>query len=334
MKTIGFCGLPNSGKSTLLKLLTKTETLIANYPFTTISPKLARGFFISNNLLQLHSLTKTPEIRPAYLNFLDVPGLIRGSHKGLGLGNEFLSYLRQSDIILEIIRNFKREDVIHSEGEVDPERDILLIEEEILQSEKKIIEENLQKIKRQPAKKDLAEKFIFILDNLQPFKRFPELKKDLKEYNLLLTKDWFLIFNGDLKIDKKNFENLCFKSIYQLDFQFELELQENRELQKEYPSQVNDLLNQIKKDIDLIEFFTFTDEITQSWLIERDNYLIKSAELIHSDFAKKFKSAEVINIKQFLIHKKNWSELKNLGLLKQVGRDYCIEEGDIIRIII
>jgi hypothetical protein len=333
MKTIGFCGLPNSGKSTFLKLITQTETLIANYPFTTISPKLAKGYFKSDNLLKLHSLTKTPQLIPAHLNFLDVPGLIRGSHKGLGLGNEFLSYLRQADVVLEIVRNFKREDVIHSEGKIDPERDILLIEEEIIEAEKKIIEENFNKIKKQKEKKDKAEKLSYLLNNLSPFKRFPEFKEDLKEYNLLLTKDWFLIINGNLPLNLSQFKNLCFKKVYQLDFQFELELQEEPELQKEIPPNINDFLNNFRIDLDLIEFFTFTDEITQSWLIGKNTTIIEAARIIHSDFTERFKIAEVVELATFLTQP-NWYILKSNGLVKQVGKDYYISEADIIKIII
>lgn len=333
MKTIGFCGLPNSGKSTFLKLLTKTEILIANYPFSTVSPKLARGYFISDNLSKLYSITKTPKLIPSYLNFLDVPGLIRGSHKGLGLGNEFLSYLRQSDVILEIVRNFKREDVIHSEGSIDPERDILLIEEEIIQADKKIIEENLNKLKKLPVYKDKLDKLLFILNNLKPFKRFRELNDDLKEYNLLLTKDWFLVFNGNLPIDFSKFEDLCFKNIFQIDFQFELELQENEEFKEEFKPEINNFLNIFRSNLNLIEFFTFTNEITQSWLIEKGTKIIEAAGIIHTDFAKKFKIAEIAELKDFL-SQPNWSGLKNVGLIKQVGRDYCLQEGDIVKIII
>ncbi|GIW65896.1 MAG: ribosome-binding ATPase YchF [Candidatus Parcubacteria bacterium] len=333
MKTIGFCGLPNAGKSTFLKLLTNTEILIANYPFSTKSPKLAKGYFFSANLLKLHSITKTNELMPAYLNFLDVPGLIRGSHQGLGLGNEFLSYLRQADYVLEIVRNFKREDVSHSEGNIDPERDILLIEEEIIQSERKIIEENLLKLKRDQSRKEKLEILNFLLNNLQPFKRFPEFKENLKDYNLLLTKEWFLVFNGELIIDISKFKNLCFKNIYQLDFQLELELQNNQEFQNEFESKLNDFLDNLRRDLNLIEVFTFNNKITQSWLIENNSLIINFADLVHSDFAKKFKYGEVINLKD-LSSESSWQFLKNKGLVKQVGKDYLLRDNDIIKIII
>jgi ribosome-binding ATPase YchF (GTP1/OBG family) len=335
MKTIGFCGLPNAGKSTFLKLLTQTETLISNYPFTTLTPKLAKGFFISDNLSQLYAQTKTAKLIPSYLNFLDVPGLIKGSHKGLGLGNEFLSYLRQADYILEIVRNFKREDVIHSEGYLDPERDVLLIEEEIILADKKIIEDNLRQLtkRKNDQEKNKIEKLEYLLSKIEPFKRFPELADDLKEYNLLLTKEWFLIFNGDLDVDLKKFSSLGFRKVFQLDFQFELELQENSDLQKEIPSQLNIFLNDLRHALCLIEVFTFTEEITQSWLVDKDSLIINFAFQIHTDFGQKFKYGEVVSLDNFLLLP-NWSLLKSKGLIKQVGKDYHLQEAEIVKIII
>jgi ribosome-binding ATPase YchF (GTP1/OBG family) len=343
MKLIGLCGLPNSGKSTLLKLLSKIELEIAPYPFTTKKPKEVIVPVLTDELISLHNITKTKDLFPASLNFLDVPGLIKGSHKGLGLGNEFLSYLRSCDIVLEVVRNFEREDVPHSEGEIDPERDILIIEEEIIEADKRIIEENLKKLK----KAKIDDKVLAlenILKNLEPFKRFKEYDELLKEYNLLITKDWYLILNGERKIDLGKFENLCFKKIYKFDFEFELELEENEDLKKEYKSEVKEFLKNFRKDLNIIQFFTFTKEITQSWFLENGSNILKAAGIIHSDFEKKFKYAEVIELEKFLELYKNSNETiekivnltlaKNSGFLKTVGKDYIVKDCDIIKIFI
>lgn len=333
MKIIGFCGLPNSGKSTFLKLLTKFEAEIGNYPFTTKKSQIATAKVISESLKNLHFITQTKNLIPPFLSFLDVPGLIRGSHKGLGLGNEFLSYLRQADVILEIVRNFKREDVVHAEGNIDPQRDILLIEEEIIMADKKIIEENLIKLKKQNQHKDKIEAMSFIYEQIEAFKRFPAYSEILKEYNLLVTKDWYLILNGGLNFDHANFESLCFKKIYNLDFQFELELENEPEMQKLYKGNINIFLNNFRKDIGLIEFFTYTDEITQGWFIKESSDIIEAAKMIHSDFVQKFKYAEVFNISD-LKKIENIKNIKELGLVKSVGKDYIVKEGDVLRIII
>jgi len=333
MYKIGTCGLPNSGKSTFLKTVSKIDLEIGNYPFTTKKPKIVTALVISKNLLDLHAITKTKELIPAYLEFSDIPGLIRGSHKGLGLGNEFLSYLRACDIILEIVRNFERIDVPHVEGNIDPERDILIIEEEIIKSDQVIIEEAIKKLEKTKKDKEKLEALKFIYEKLGPFKRFEEYQSQLKEYNLLITKKWFLLINGNKQIDLNKFKNLCFHNVYQLDCLFELEIEEDEEIKKEIGSNIQWFLNEFRKDIDLIEFFTFTKEITQSWFIEKNSSILDCAKKIHSDFYNKFKSAEVINLDNFLSFS-NWDEAKSREAIKQVGKDYVIQEGDIIKIII
>jgi len=333
MYKIGTCGLPNAGKSTFLKAVSKTDLEIGNYPFTTKKPKIVTALVISENLLNLYNITNTKELIPAYLEFSDIPGLIKGSHRGLGLGNEFLSYLRACSVILEIVRNFERIDVPHIEGNVDPERDILIIEEEIIQADKKIIEENIKKLEKSKKEKEKLEILKFIYKNLEPFKRFEEYENQLKEFNLLITKKWFLLINGNKKIDLEKFKNLCFHNIYQLDCLFELEIEEDEEIRKEISSSIQNFLNEFRKDVGLIEFFTFTKEITQSWFIEKNSSILDCARKIHTDFYNKFKSAEIINIDDFLKYK-DWEEAKNKGAIKQVGKDYIVQEGDIIKILI
>jgi ribosome-binding ATPase YchF (GTP1/OBG family) len=297
---IGLCGLPNSGKSTFIKLVSQVEVLIAPYPFTTLKAQEYAVPIISQELKTLHSITQTHQIIPPYLIFVDVPGLISGAHKGEGLGNEFLSYLRGSDVILEIVRNFKREDVPHPEGSIDPLRDIKIIEEEVRLSDEEILKR---------AKKGRVQ---------------PEA--------LLLNKDWFLLVNGEdtnmTQIEKELGINR-FKNIYTLDLLWELEILENKEIQNEFQTKVFKFLNQFRKDLGLIQFFTFTKEITQGWFIKKDSSIIESAGMIHSDFALKFKVAETISLENF-VKIKDWEKAKKLGLIKNKGREAKIEENEII----
>jgi ribosome-binding ATPase YchF (GTP1/OBG family) len=297
---IGLCGLPNSGKSTFIKLVSQVEVLIASYPFTTLKAQEYAAPIISQELKTLHSITQTPQIIYPYLIFVDVPGLIRGAHKGEGLGNEFLSYLRGCDVILEIVRNFKREDVPHPEGSIDPLRDIKIIEEEVRLADKEI----LQRARR---------------GRLQP-------------EALLLHKDWFLLINGentDITQIEKELDINRFKNIYTLDLLWELEILENKELQNEFQPKVFEFLNQFRKDLGLIQFFTFTKEITQGWFIKKDSPIIDAAGMIHSDFALKFKVAETISLENF-VKIKDWEKAKKSGLIKNKGREAKIEENEII----
>jgi ribosome-binding ATPase YchF (GTP1/OBG family) len=297
---IGLCGLPNSGKSTFIKLVSQVEVLIAPYPFTTLKAQEYAVPIISQELKALHSITQTPQIVPPYLIFVDVPGLIRGAHKGEGLGNEFLSYLRGCDIILEIVRNFKREDVPHPEGSIDPLRDIKIIEEEVRLAD----EEILKRAK----------------------------KEKIHREALLLNKDWFLLVNGEdtniIRIENELDTNR-FKNIYTLDLLWELEILANKELQSEFQPMVFEFLNQFRKDLGLIQFFTFTKEITQGWFIKKDSSIIDAAGMIHSDFALKFKVAETISLENF-VKIKDWEKAKKLGLIQNKGREAKIEENEII----
>ena len=330
---IALCGLPNSGKSTFIKLVSQVEVLTAPYPFTTLKAQEYAAPIISQELKILHSITQTPQIISPYLIFVDVPGLIRGAHKGEGLGNEFLSYLRGCDIILEIVRNFKREDVPHPEGGIDPLRDIKIIEEEVRLADEEILKR---------AKKGKIQ---------------PEA--------LLLNKDWFLLVNGEDADDiypnnnrikypneepNKNSKfgqysgnsfgqhsgsdvsprrSAFFKNIYTLDLLWELEILENKELQNEFQPKVFEFLNQFRKDLGLIQFFTFTKEITQGWFIKKDSPIIDAAGMIHSDFALKFKVAETISLENF-VKIEDWEKAKKLGLIKNKGREAKIEENEII----
>ena len=297
---IGLCGLPNSGKSTFIKLVSRVEVSIAPYPFTTLKAQEYAAPIISEELKTLHSITKTPQLILPYLIFIDIPGLIRGAHKGEGLGNEFLSYLRGCDVILEIVRNFKRNDVPHPEGSIDPLRDIKIIEEEVKLADEEILKRNKQ-------------------------------KKVSKEH-LLFNKDWFLLINGPTTDEHRfNTDEHRYKNTYYLDLLWELELSEDEELQKEFKPKIFEFLNQFRKDLDLIQFFTFTKEITQGWLIKKDSKIIEAAEIIHTDFALNFKIAETISLDNF-VKIKDWEKARRLGLIKNKGREAKIEENEIILI--
>ncbi len=320
---IGLCGLPNSGKSTFLKLVSQAEVLIAPYLFSTLKPQEVVAPIITSEIKNLHLFTKTEKLVPPYLIFIDIPGLIRGAHRGEGLGNEFLSYLRGCDVILEIVRNFLREDVPHPEGNIDPERDVLIIEEEIIEAEKAILKKAVKRVEKSKDEKVIFLKEIF--HNLKPFARFPQFSEKLKEFNLLLTKDWFLLINGR----EFTFKNSAFKNIYNLDVEWELEILKNQEAQKELAIKVYEFLNQLRQDLNLIQFFTFTEKITQGWLIQKGSKMIDAAAMIHTDFALKFKKAETISLENF-VKIKDWNKARSEGLLKIKGREAEVEEGEII----
>jgi len=323
---IGIAGLPNAGKSTLIKMLSLADVEIASYPFTTLKPKEVVSFYFPEELEKLHQFTKTEEVRPGALYFLDVPGLIRGAHKGEGLGNEFLSYLRACDAIIEVVRTFKNYKVPHPENTIDPERDLLIIEEEILKAEEKHIENLLNKFK-----KERNEEKIEILEELKakiaPFLRFPEYEEKLKEFGFLITKPWYLIFNGEEKIEKP----ASFVGEFVLDLRYELEVLEKPELLSEFPSKKQEFLNNLRISLDFIQCFTFNEKITQLWLVKKGSTFLDFASEIHSDFAKNFKFAEVLPLEEF-VKIKSWGLAQSSGLVKRKGKNDLVEENEIVLI--
>lgn len=333
--SLGLCGLPNSGKSTFIKLLTNLEVEIAPYPFTTLKSQEYAVPVITSELKLLHSLTKTKEIIPPYLFFIDVPGLIKNAHQGEGLGNEFLSYLRGCQTIIEIVRNFERYDVPHVEGRIDPLEDVMLIENEIVLADKEILRRFLTRMEKQQFKiktsAELAEIELFkkVYNLIQPGVRFLEFDEKLKRFNLLITKKWFLLINGQCPDNFDDYRFNFFVNKYCLDFLWELDLLKEEELQTEFKPKIEDWLNIIRKDLNIIQFFTFNKEITQSWFTFKDTKVIEAVSQIHSDFTEKFKTVETIPLDKFL-EVKNWDKAKHLGLVKNKSKDSYIEENEII----
>lgn len=331
--SLGLCGLPNSGKSTFIKLLTNLEVEIAPYPFTTLKSQEYAVPVITSELKLLHSFTKTREIIPPYLFFIDVPGLIRNAHQGEGLGNEFLSYLRGCQTIIEIVRNFERSDVPHVEGRIDPLGDVMIIENEIILADKEVLQRFLARMEKQQAKTstELSEFELLkkIYNQIQPGVRFPELDEKLKKFNLLITKKWFLLINGPCPENFNDSRLDFFINKYCLDFLWELDLLKEEELQTEFKPKIKDWLDTLRKDLNIIQFFTFTKEITQGWFVYKDAKIIEAVSQIHSDFAEKFKTVETISLDKFL-EAKNWEEARRLGLIKNKSKDSHIEENEII----
>lgn len=322
----GTAGLPNAGKSSFAKMLSLSDIEIGSYPFTTLKPKEIVSFYFSPELEKLHKITQTKEVKPGMLHFLDVPGLIRGAHKGEGLGNEFLSYLRGCDAIIEIVRTFRDQRIPHPENSIDPERDLLIIEEEILQAEKNYLENILVKLRKQN-KEEKIEILEQIKDNLKPFARFPEYQEELKEFGFLITKPWYILWNGDEKGNKPD----TFVGEFVLDLWYELEVLEKPELLSIFPSKKQLFLDDFRQSLGFLQCFTFTKEITQLWLVKRGTRMINFAYTVHSNFGEKFKFAEVLSLEDF-IEVKNWDNAHELGLIKKRGKDDLVQENDIILI--
>lgn len=363
MKTnIGIVGLPNVGKSTIFNALVQTaKAEVANYPFCTINPNIGVVNVPDERLLKIAEGEKSKKITPAVIEFVDIAGLVKGASKGEGLGNQFLGYIRQVSAIAQVIRGFENRDIVHVEGEVDPFRDSEIVEIELIMADLQTIEKRLQKTlkvyktdKKAKRELEILEKAKAILEDLKLLRRCledftPEEKYLLeKELFLLTIKPMMYILNigeEDLPEPEKNpkFKKIREKAerdLIPLVFicgKIEQEiLNIPEEERKEYlellgikESGFNQVLKISHKLLDLITFFTANSKETRAWSVKRGTKAKEAAGEIHSDMEKGFIAAEVINFEKYA-QIGSFQKARELGAVRIEGKDYPVEDGDII----
>ncbi len=350
--SIGILGLPNVGKSTLFQALTKKKVDISNYPFCTIEPNIGVVEVPDKRLEELAKISKPKKVIPAVIKFVDVAGLVKGAYKGEGLGNQFLAHLRECDALLHVVRCFQSENIAHVDGEVNPERDIEVIENELIFKDLETIEKRLKKIEKdlKQQKKEIQEEFQ-LLNSLKEklHQRHPAYlfladlgskEKQIIENLFLLTikpqicllncKEPEVSENLKKKLEEKK------KDWIQLDLREELDKSELTSKEREELGlgelRLDQLIKKCYKVLNLITFFTIVGiEEARAWPIENGSAILEGAEMIHSDFKEKFVRAEVINW-QKLVEVGSWKKAQELGVLKTVGKDYILEDGDVIQI--
>ncbi len=342
---IGIVGLPNVGKSTLFKALTKKQVEASNYPFCTIEPNVGVVEVPDERLDKLAGLYDSAKKVPAVIEFVDIAGLVKNAHQGEGLGNQFLSHIREVDAVAHVIRNFSDENVTHVEGRVNPQSDLATIVTELAMADLATIDKALQKIKLKVKANDkeaarqqaVLEKIMADLDrghkpDISAFK--DEDKKFIKSLNLLSLKPELYIENID-ENKLKNFTPtvagaipVCAKLEAELA---ELATNEAQEYLKELGIEqtgLDQIILASYKLLDLITFFTAGPKEAHAWTIKRGTKAPQAAGKIHTDFEKGFIRAEVIN----------WSNLleaggevaaKEKGLVRLEGKEYVFQDGDV-----
>lgn len=355
---IGIVGLPNVGKSTLFNSITKAGAESANYPFCTIEPNVGIVAVPDERLQKLAKMYNTKKVTPAVVEFVDIAGLVKGASKGEGLGNKFLSHIRETDAICEVVRCFEDSNVVHVDGNVSPIRDIETINLELIFADIETIDKRLDKAKKmlKADKKyqveiDLLEKIKLALENGMPARQLEyneEEKELLKEMFLLTIKP--IIYIANVSEDQlSNIENdknvnevkeyakkekaevipLCVKiedELSTLDDNDKKEMLEALELKE------SGLDTLIKKSYDLLglmSFLTAGEPEVRAWTIKKGTKAPEAAGKIHSDIERGFIKAEVISYDE-LIKEGSMVQAKEKGLVRQEGKEYIMQEGDIV----
>src|SRR5690606_37267923 len=341
---IGIVGLPNVGKSTLFNaLLKKSQALSANYPFATIEPNVGIVPVPDHRLDELAKIYNPPSIIPATIEFVDIAGLVKNASKGEGLGNQFLSHIREVNAIVHVLREFGDDNVIHVEGRVNPTEDMKIITTELLLADLSALEKAKRPIKGAAPKEEVQRQAVIEKayqavesEDIAALQLLSEDEKALiRDINLLSLKPVIYVHNVD--------ENQLAQphplppGHIHVNAQLEAELSAlTEEEQSEYlkdlgitQSGLDQVIQAGYEILNLMSFLTAGEKEVRAWTITRGTKAPQAAGEIHSDFESKFIRAEVINW-QDLVNAGSWAEAKSKGQVRMEGKDYVVQDGDVV----
>ncbi len=323
--SIGIVGLPNVGKSTLFKKLTSQDILVANYPFATIDPNVGIVPVPDARLDKLSEMSKSAKKVPAVVEFYDIAGLVKGANQGEGLGNKFLSHIRDTQAVAVVLRVFPSDEIIHVENSVDAERDAEIILTELALKDLETAEKRLAKLEGEARTGDkhaihnfeVLKKIKAKLETGESIEEFA--KEDIaKELNLLSAKKKIFLLNGKPEdVPAGLLEKLQTRGAGSIivDLSGEPDL--------------GDLIRKSYEILHLESFFTTGEDETRAWTIPVEAKAPEAAGAIHTDFEHKFIRAEVVAYDKF-VEAGGWSQAKQKGWLRLEGKDYTVKDGDIM----
>ncbi|OIJ26316.1 redox-regulated ATPase YchF [Nocardioides luteus] len=348
--TIGIVGLPNAGKSTLFNALTKNDVLAANYPFATIEPNVGVVGVPDERLAELAKIYGSQKLLPATVQFVDIAGIVRGASQGEGLGNKFLSHIRESDAICQVTRVFRDDDVTHVDGKVEPANDISTIQTELILADLETVEKAIPRLEKESRKQpDLKANLAAVVEAKEALEAGTPIiatKIDralIRDLMLLTAKPYIFVFNcdsdelADESLKDSMRELVAPAEAIFLDAKFESELVElDEDEAREFLADAGveepglDVLARVGFDtLGLQTYLTAGPKEVRAWEIPKGATAPEAAGVIHTDFQKGFIKAEIVSYDD-LIAAGSVAKARDLGKVRMEGKDYVMADGDVV----
>ncbi len=353
----GIVGLPNVGKSTLFNALSNGGAESANFPFCTIDPNVGQVSIPDERLLNLAEIAGSANVIPTAIEFVDIAGLVAGAAEGKGKGNAFLSNIRETDLIIHVVRCFQDDDIIHVEGDVDPERDIAIIESELILKDLESVEKRVETLRKQSKSGDKVFKAqLEVVDRLRvhledgntarTFKASDDQKEAYSDLFLLSAKPVLYACNvgeedlesgNDLVETVKKVAAGFGDEVVMFCAKIEAEIAELDEEEKEMfleelgvsSGGLDRLIKGAYSELGLITYFTAGPKEARAWTIKKGTKAPQAAGVIHTDFEKGFIRAETIAYQDY-VELKGEKGAKEAGKMRQEGKEYTVADGDVM----